>query len=75
MLKTEDDTYRTLIRSPFHEVLDAHRSLNLCTSEQLEAILKDHKWTKKEYNDAMNKYYSDMVGRPVEITLGMTLSM
>jgi hypothetical protein len=69
-MKTEDDTYRKLMQTPFREVLDAHRALNLSTSEQLDAVLKIHHWTKDEYNAALNQYYTDLIGKQIVIQMG-----
>ena len=67
----EDDTYHRLIQTPFREVLDAHRALNLATNDQLEALYKAHHWTKQEYNEALNKYYTEVIGQPIEIQIGV----
>ena len=70
MNNTEDDTYKKLIQTPFIDVLGAHVALNLATEGQINDLLEEHHWTRKDYTAALNNYYSTLVGQPIEIQLG-----
>ena len=56
-MNSEDDTFNTLKRTPFHEVFGFLYQHTDWTREQDEAYLKPHGWTRPELDAEIQRVY------------------